>query len=39
MPVGKKCPLKTVTLTVDEKEEAIKSSWGRAQSWWRPSRV
>ena len=36
---GKKCPLKTVTLTVDEKEEAIKSSWGRAQSWWRPSRV
>ena len=30
MPVGKKCPLKTVTLTVDEKEEAIKSSWGRA---------
>ena len=32
--VGKKCPLKTVPLAVDEKEEAIKSSQGRAQSWW-----
>ena len=39
MPVGKKCPLKTVALAVDEKEKAIKSSRGRAQSWWRPSRV
>ena len=38
-PVGKKCPLKTVALAVDEKEKAIKSSRGRAQSWWRPSRA
>ena len=34
--MGKKCPLKTVALAVDEKEKAIESSWGRAQSWWRP---
>ena len=33
----KKCPLKTVVLAIDEKENAIKSSRGRAQSWWRPS--
>ena len=39
MPVGKKCPLKAVALAVDEKEKAIESSWGRAQSWWRPLRV
>ena len=39
MPVGKKCPLKTVALAVDEKEKAIGSSRGRAQSWWRLSRV
>ena len=32
MPVGKKFPLKTVVLAVDEKEEAIRSSWGWAQS-------
>ena len=38
-PVGKKCPLKTVALLVDEKEKAIESSRGRAQSWWRPSPV
>ena len=31
-PVGKKCPLKTVALLVDEKEKAIESSRGRAQS-------
>ena len=37
--MGRKCPLKTVALAVDEKEEAIKSSRGRAQSWWRPSRA
>ena len=37
-PVGKKCPLKTVALAVDDKEKAIKSSWGRAQSWWRPEK-
>ena len=37
--MGKKCPLKTIVLAVDEKEKAIKSSWGRAQSWWRPSRA
>ena len=37
--MGKKCPLKTVALAVDEKEKAIESSRGRAQSWWRPSRV
>ena len=37
--MGKKCPLKTVALAVDEKEKAIKSSRGRAQSWWRPSRA
>ena len=24
MPVGKKCPLKTIALVVDEKEKAIK---------------
>ena len=36
MPVAKKCPLKTVALVVDEKEKAIESSQGRAQSWWRP---
>ena len=34
--MGKKCPLKTVALAVDEKEKAIKSSRGRAQSQWRP---
>ena len=39
MPVGKKCPLKTIALVVDEKEKAIKSSQGRAQSWWRPSQA
>ena len=38
-PVGKKCPLQTVALAVDEKAKAIKSSQGRAQSWWRPSRA
>ena len=37
MAVGKKRPLKTIALAVDEKEKAIKSSRGRAQSWWRPS--
>ena len=37
--MGKKCPLKTVALAVDEKEKAIESSQGRAQSWWRPSQV
>ena len=37
--MGKRCPLKTVALAVDEKEKAIKSSQGRAQSWWRPSRA
>ena len=37
--VGKRCPLKTVALAVDEKEKAIQSSRGRAQSWWRPSPV
>ena len=35
--MGKKCPLKTVALAVDEKEKSVKSSQGRAQSWWRPS--
>ena len=34
MPLGKKCPLKTVALTVDEKQKAIKSSQGTARSWW-----
>ena len=38
-PVGKKCPLKTIALAVDEKQKAIKSSWGRGQSCWRPSRT
>ena len=37
--MGKKCPLKTIALAVDEKEKAIESSRGRAQSWWRPLRV
>ena len=37
--MGKKCPLRTTVLAVDEKEKAIKSSRGRAQSWWRPSRA
>ena len=37
--MGKKCPLKTVTLVVDEKEKTIESSWGIAQSWWRLSWV
>ena len=37
--MGKKCPLKTVALVVDEKEKAIKSSQGRAQSWWRSLRA
>ena len=37
--MGKKCSLKTVALVVDEKEKAIESSRGRAQSWWRPSLV
>ena len=31
--MGKKRPLKTVALVVDEKAKAIKSSWGKAQSW------
>ena len=39
MPVGKKCQLKTIALAVDEKEKEIKGSQGRAQSWWKPSRV
>ena len=39
MPVGEKCPLKTVVHGVDEKEKAIKSSQGRGQSWWRPSQA
>ena len=39
MSVGKKCSLKTVALTVDENEKPIESSQGRAQSWWKPSRV
>ena len=38
-PVGKKYPLKTIALAVDEKEKAIESSQGRAQSWWRPLQV
>ena len=38
-PVGKKCLLKTIALSEDEKEEAIKSSRGRAQSWWRVSQA
>ena len=32
MPVGKKCPLKTVGIAVDEKEKEIKSSQSGAQS-------
>ena len=32
MAVGKKYPLKTVALAVDEKEKAIESSWCRAES-------
>ena len=31
-PVGKKCPLKTVALLVDEKEKAIESSQGRLRA-------
>ena len=30
--MGKKCLFKTVALAVDEKEKAIKSSRGRAQT-------
>ena len=37
--MGIKRPLKTIAFAVDEKEKAIKSNWGRAQSWWRPSRA
>ena len=37
--MGKNYPLKTAALAVDEKEKAIESSHGRAQSWWRPSWV
>ena len=32
--MGKKFPLKTVALLVDEKEKAIEIIQGRAQSWW-----
>ena len=35
----KKSQLQTIALAVDEKAKAIKSSWDRAQSWWRPSRA
>ena len=37
--MGKKSPLKTIALSVNEKKEAIKSSRGRAQSWWRVSQA
>ena len=30
--MSKKCPLKTIALGVDEKEKAIKSSWGRVRA-------